>query len=178
MPVQSACWCTSRHLRVNKILTLKSLTSEGGKPYLSSLTDALKRSSDVLRSGASTQVSDYEQRFSSLKNLYDGLLADFIRTDFSNQTAFKTAQEFFGKDRVRFAAVDGTLYSRPLFDLVIFFGGAYASTGTVVFAANVKPKVEYDEKTLRQSAGISSVVPVYVNDVPEIDQKFSERAQM
>ena len=145
---------------------------------MSSLTDALKRSSDVLRSGASTQVSDYEQRFSSLKNLYDGLLADFIRTDFSNQTAFKTAQEFFGKNCVRFAAVDGTLYSRPLFDLVIFFGGAYASTGTVVFAENEKPKVEYDAKTLRQSAGISSVVPIYVNDVPEIDQKFSERAQM
>jgi hypothetical protein len=147
------------------------------KPSLSSLTDALKRSSDVLRLGASSQVLDYEQRFSSLRSLHDSLLAGFIRMDFNEKEAYRTAQEFLGADRVRFAGIDGTMYSRPLFDLVIFFGGAYASTGTVIFCPNSKPIIEYDEKTLRQSAGISSVVPVYVNDVPEIDQTFSEAVQ-
>ena len=144
---------------------------------MSSLTDALKRSSDVLRMGASTQVLDYEQRFSSLKNLYESLLCDFIRTDFNEKNTHATAKEFFGTDCVRFAGIDGTMYSRPLFDLVIFFGGAYASTGTVTFPQEGKPQVTYDEKTLKQSAGISSVVPVYVNEVPEIDQTFSENAQ-
>jgi len=144
---------------------------------LSSLTDALKRSSDVLKLGASTQVLDYEQRFSSLKSLYDSLLRDFIRTDFNDTNAHATAKGFFGTDCVRFAGIDGTMYSRSLFDLVIFFGGAYASTGTVAFTKDGKPQVMYDEKTLKQSAGISSVVPVYVNEVPEIDQTFSENAQ-
>jgi hypothetical protein len=143
----------------------------------SSLSNALKRSSDVLRFGASTQVLDYEQRFLSLRNLYDSLLADFIRTDFDSKEAYETAKKFFGTDTVRFAGIDGTMYSRPLFDLVIFFGGAYASTGSVVFSENGRLMVKYDEKTLGQSAGISSVVPVYVNDVPEIDQTFSEAAQ-
>ncbi len=144
---------------------------------MSSLSDALKRSSNVLRLGASTQVMDYEQRFSSIKSFYEDLLETFIRTDFDGNETFKTAKDFFGSHTVRFAGVDGTMYSRPLFDLVIFFGGAYASTGTVTFSEDGKVTISYDEKTLRQSAGISSVVPVYVNDVPEIDQTFSEAVQ-
>ncbi len=141
------------------------------------MSDTVKRTSDALKLGASAQVMDYSQRFSSLKNLYDGLLEKFIRTDFDGKKAFETAGEFLGGSTVRFAGIDGTMYSRPLFDLVIFFGGAYASTGTVVFCEHGKTLVQYDEKTLRQSAGISSVVPVYVNDIPEIDQMFSESAQ-
>ncbi|MEM3627368.1 MAG: hypothetical protein QXZ25_05010 [Candidatus Bathyarchaeia archaeon] len=143
-----------------------------GEADLSSLSDAIKRTSDVLRLGASKQVSDYEQRFSSLKNLYDVLLARLIRMDFDFKNACETAREFFGSSCVRFAGIDGTMYSRPLFDLVIFFGGAYASTGTIVFQENDKPLVRYDEKVVQQGAGISSVVPIYVNEIPDIDQTF------
>jgi hypothetical protein len=139
---------------------------------ISSLSDALKRTSDALRQGASTQVSDYEQRFSSLRNLYDDLLSNLMITEFDLKEAYETAQEFFSGTTVRFAGIDGTMYSRPLFDLVIFFGGAYASMGTMTFSGNNKPIIKYDERTLQQSAGISSVVPVYVNEIPEIDQAF------
>jgi hypothetical protein len=144
---------------------------------LSSLSNTVKRTSDALRRGASTQVLDYEQRFSSLKNLHEDLLSNLIRMDFDQEKAFETAKEFFNASSVNFAGVDGTMYSRPLFDLVIFFGGAYASTGTVTFYEKGKPVVKYDEKTLRQSAGISSVVPVYVNEIPEIDQAFFDAQQ-
>jgi hypothetical protein len=148
-----------------------------GEANLSSLSDATKRTSDVLRHGASKQVSDYEQRFSSIKNLYDVLLARLIRMDFDFKTAYKTAKEFFGGECIRFAGIDGTMYSRPLFDLVIFFGGAYASTGTIVFQENGKPLVKYDEKMVQQGAGISSVVPIYVNEIPDIDQTFFDFTQ-
>jgi hypothetical protein len=144
---------------------------------LSSLSDAIKRTSEVLRLGASSQVLDYEQRFSSLRNLYDDLLSNLIRMDFNQKEAYETAKEFFGTSSVRFAGIDGTMYSRPLFDMVIFFGGAYASTGTVTFAEKDKPTVKYDERTLQQSAGISSVVPVYINEIPDIDQAFFEAEQ-
>jgi len=152
---------------------------KGGRnaSILSSLSDAVKRSSEVLERGASMQVSDYEQRFSSLRNLYHDLLSGFMKTDFDFKKASKTFKEFFEADSVRFAGVDGTMYSRPLFDLVIFFGGAYASTGTIAFGENGKPIVKYDERTLKQSAGISSVVPVYINDVPDIDQTFFDTVQ-
>jgi hypothetical protein len=144
---------------------------------LSSLSDAVKRTSEVLRLGASKQVLDYEQRFSSLKNLYDGLLLNLIKMDFDCGEAHETAQTFFGASSVRFAGIDGTMYSRPLFDLVIFFGGAYASTGTITFSEKDKPLVKYDERTVQQGTGISSVVPVYVNEIPDIDQTFFDADQ-
>ncbi|MEM2915013.1 MAG: hypothetical protein QXH91_06420, partial [Candidatus Bathyarchaeia archaeon] len=136
------------------------------------MRDAVKRSSDVLRLGASRQISDYEQRFSFLKNLFDVLLAKLIRMDFDFKGAYHTAKEFFGSSSVRFAGIDGTMYSRPLFDLMIFFGGAYASTGTIVFQENGIPLIKYDDKIVRHSAGISGVVPIYVNEIPDIDQTF------
>ena len=144
---------------------------------MSSLSDTLRRTSDVLKLGASRQVLDYEQRFSSLKNLYDDLLSNLTIMNFDCEEACKTAKEFFGASSVRFAGVDGTMYSRPLFDLVIFFGGAYASTGTITFSEKDKPIVKYDEKTVQQGAGISSVVPVYVNEIPDIDQTFFDVEQ-
>jgi len=144
---------------------------------LSSLSGTMKRTSDVLRLGASRQVIDYEQRFSSIKNLYDGLLSNLIRIDFSCKEAYETAKEFFGASSVRFAGVDGTMYSRPLFDLVIFFGGAYASTGSITFLENDKSLIKYDERIVQQGAGISSVVPVYVNEIPDIDHTFFDVEQ-
>jgi len=144
---------------------------------MSSLSGAIKRTSEVLRLGASSQVSDYEQRFSTLRGLYEGVLSNFVRMRFDRETAFETAKNFFGTSNVRFAGIDGTMYSRPLFDLMIFFGGAYASTGTIAFLEKEAPLVKYDTKTIQQAAGISSVVPVYVNEIPEVDQAFFEAEQ-
>jgi len=139
---------------------------------LSSLSKETKRISDVLKFGASSQVLAYERRFSSLGNLYEGLLSNLIRMEFGHEGAYVTAREFFDDSTVGFAGIDGTMYSRPLFDMVIFFGGAYASTGTVTFREKAAPLVKYDEKTMRQRAGISSVVPIYINEVVDLDQAF------
>ena len=140
----------------------------------SSLSGAIKRTGEVLKTEASSQISDYENRFSSLKNLYDQLLSNLIVMKFDCEDAYETAKEFFDSSSVRFAGVDGTMYSRPLFDMVVFFGGAYASTGTITFQEKSSPQVEYDMKTLQHAAGISSVVPVYINEIPEIDRTAFE----
>ncbi len=100
------------------------------------------------------------------------MLSDFIVSEFSFHVACETAEDFFGSSRVRFAGVDGTMYSRPLFDLMIFFGGAYAATGTIEFRKSGKPVVEYDSKFLKEGAEISSVVPIYINEVPDVDHTF------
>jgi len=144
----------------------------------SPLSNTIKRTSDLLRLGASGQVTEYENRFQSLRALHERLLSDFIISDFNNEQAYEIGKQFFGSSTIRFAGIDGTMYSRPLFDLIIFFGGAYASTGTITFTKNSKPTVEYDTKTLSQAAGISSVVPVYINEVPDIDQTFFDTEQL
>jgi hypothetical protein len=144
---------------------------------LSPLSDAVRRTCNVLKLGASMQVLDYEQRFSSLRNFYESLLSRLIKMDFPPREAYETAKEFFGATSVRFAGIDGTMYSRPLFDLVVFFGGAYASTGTITFRDDDLPIVKYDERTAQHGAGISSVVPIYVNEIPDVDQTFFEVSQ-
>jgi hypothetical protein len=141
------------------------------------LSNAMKRTCDNLRLGATKQVTDYEQRFSVLKDAYDELLVNLIKTGFSAKEAYETAKEFFGKDTVRFAGVDGTMYSKPLFDMVIFFGGAYAATGTVKFSETAEPQVEYDAKTIGQNMGLSSVVPMYVNEVSDVDTSFASQEE-
>ena len=130
-----------------------------------SLSDTMKHTCDNLRQGATKQVTDYEQRFSVLKDAYDGLLVNLIKSGFNPKEAWETAKEFFGSESVRFAGIDGTMYSRPLFDMVIFFGGAYAATGTIKFTETAEPQVEYDAKTIQQNIGISSVVPIYINEI-------------
>ena len=143
-------------------------------PYMG---DTLKRTCENLRQGATKQVADYERRFSAFSNLYDNFLADFIVTSYDKKEAGKTGKEFFGSNAVRFAAIDGTMYSRPLFDLVIFFGGAYAATGTVTFTETGGPQIRYDAKTLKQNIGLSSVVPIYVNEIPDVDHSFAAQEQ-
>jgi hypothetical protein len=61
--------------------------------------------------------------------------------------------------------------------MVIFFGGAYAATGTITFPENAAPQVTYDAKTMQQNMGISSVVPIYINEIPEVDTSFSAQEQ-
>jgi len=139
---------------------------------LSTISNTLKRTSDILKNGATKQILEYEKSFSTIKNLYNTLLSNLIKTNFNQKDAYQTAKKFFETTNLRFAGIDGTMYSKPIFDLVIFFGGAYDSTGTITFQKDNKPQIEYDEKTFQQTAGISSVVPIYVNEIPDIDQTF------
>jgi hypothetical protein len=137
----------------------------------------MRRTCDTLRRGATKQISDYEERFSALKNLYSQLLENLIKQGFSPKKAWETAKEFFGSGTVRFAGIDGTMYSHPMFDMVIFFGGAYASTGTITFAETSPPTIGYDHKTVPQNMGISSVVPIYVNEILNVDHTFAAQEQ-
>jgi hypothetical protein len=142
-----------------------------------SLSNTIKRTCDTLRQGATKQITDYEQRFSNIKNIYDDLLVNLIKEGFNPKQACETALKFFGSTTIRFAGVDGTMYSRPMFDMVIFFGGAYAAMGTVRFSGNAEPEVEYDERTLQKSMGVSSVVPIYINEIPEVDHSYAAQEQ-
>ncbi|MCW3995146.1 MAG: hypothetical protein NWE98_03230 [Candidatus Bathyarchaeota archaeon] len=141
------------------------------------LGNAMKRTCDNLRVGATKQVTDYETRFSTLKGAYDDILINLIRTGFNQEEAYETAKNFFGTETVRFAGIDGTMYSRSLFDMVVFFGGAYAATGTVRFFDSAKPQVTYDSKTIEQNVGITSVIPIYVNEILDVDHSFSAPEQ-
>ncbi len=137
------------------------------------LSSQFKRAGDILRRGASDQISDYTRRFDSIKDIYDGFLKNLIRKDFIVEDAAATARSFFGSERVCFAAVDGTEYTRPMFDLVIFFGGSYAARGIVEFRDDGL-RVEYSTRFAEEGIGVSSCVPMYVNEIVEVEQAYME----
>ena len=141
----------------------------------SPLGSQLKKTGDILRGSASDQIIDYTRRFESIKDIYDSLLKDLTVKDFNVRSAAETAKAFFGSNKVEFAAVDGTEYTKPLFDLLIFFGASYAATGTVEFR-DEGPVPSYSVKTSEETVGISSCIPMYVNEVVDAEQTFMELA--
>jgi len=145
------------------------LTPRLSEMETSYLSNQLKRAGHFLKAGALDRISDYNQRFSSASDVYNALLSHLIIQEFSAERAHETALKLFGSDRVKFAAVDGTEYARNMFDLIIFFGGAYVSFGWVTFQKDAKPSVENAGKLLEHGRGISSCVPLYVNEVPDVD---------
>ncbi|WXG39716.1 MAG: hypothetical protein WED07_02600 [Candidatus Freyarchaeum deiterrae] len=139
-----------------------------GKSFLSS---QISRISSILLKGVERQLTDYKNRFSSIDDI-NNFISKLLVKDLNLEKAYSTAVDFFGSDTVRFAAVDGTEYSKRLFDFILFFGGAYAADGQIQFNKDSKPTVEYYTRLLEEGRGISSCVPVYINEVPEIDQTF------
>src|SRR5436853_1108236 len=138
----------------------------------SSLSSQIERAGTLLQNGALDQIEGYRTRFEAVEGLYERLFQNIIKSDFDCASAYETAKKFFGSDTVSFGAVDGTEYSRPLFDLVVFLGGSYASRGTITFSPTRSPSIDYEEQFLKTGRALSSCVPIYVNEVPEIDQSF------
>lgn len=131
-----------------------------------------------MQNGAMDQIEEYRARFETLDGMYERIFASIIKSNFDSRSARETANKFFGTDEVPFAAVDGTEYARPLFDLVVFFGGSYAARGTIRYVDNGPPTVEYEDHFLKSGRALSSCVPVYVNEVPEIDQSLIQPGEV
>jgi len=148
-------------------------------PYASSsLASAIERAGTLLQSGATDQIEGYRARFETLEGMYERVFERLIKSGFSSKSSREIAKRFFGTDRVSFAAVDGTDYARPLFDLVVFFGGSYAARGTISFPEEGPLAVDYEDHFLKSGRALSSCVPVYVNEVPEIDQSFIQPGEV
>lgn len=139
----------------------------------STISSQLRRAGDILRFGASNQIKAYSKRFQAIQGIYNDLLFDLICQEFNPIEAVNFARAFFGVDQIAFAAVDGTEYTRPLFDLVIFFGGAYAAIGEINFG-HQKPIVKYSPNVTTEGVGVSSCIPMYINEVVDVDHSFME----
>jgi len=147
------------------------------EPLSSLLGSKIGRMGDILRNTASTQIDDYQQRFSAVSGFYDLLFKDLIVDKCNKKAAYETAKKFFGKDTANFVAIDGTEYSKLMFDMIIFYTGAYSCEGTIDFTSSSSsnennPQVKFQHRFLDRGKDISSCVPIYVNKIPEIDQTF------
>ena len=147
---------------------------------MSFISSQLERTGDILKKSASDQITDYNRRFGSLKEAYNLFLKNLIVSDFDYEKAYNTSNDLFESIKVGFVAIDGTEYTKLLFDLVFFFGGAYASKGTIMFNEKKPPEITYSSNLIEEGLGISSCIPVYVNEIVEIDQtllQFNQESQ-
>src|SRR4051812_11604147 len=96
------------------------------EPLSSLLGSKIGRMGGILRNTASAQIDEYRQRFSAVSEFYEILLKDLIVDECNKENAYKTAKRLFGKETVNFVAIDGTEYSKLMFDMVIFYAGAYS----------------------------------------------------
>jgi hypothetical protein len=137
----------------------------------------LKQTGNLLLGGARKQVDDYKSKFESLKGTYDEFLSQIL-TSYSGHVLDPVfVDNFFEKQKLSFAGIDGTILKHDVFDLVIFFAGAYAAYGEVEVESDGNAKVSYEENYLEKGVGVSSVLPVYINEVPQIDQTLLVRAE-
>src|SRR5919202_1815981 len=131
---------------------------------VSKLGHNIDRLGGMLRNTASSQIKEYQHRFSSMAGLYDTVFKNLIVDRYDTQQACVTAHKFFGKNIVNFVAIDGTEYSKPMFDMVIFYAGAYSCEGSITFpnieqqreAEGEKIRISYNDKFIGQESDISS----------------------
>ncbi|TFG29338.1 hypothetical protein EU528_09845 [Candidatus Thorarchaeota archaeon] len=137
----------------------------------------LKQTGGLLLGGAQKQVKDYKGKFESLRGVYDEFLSKLLTSYHSAKFNPTFVDKFFGKRKLRFAGLDGTVLKYDVFDLLIFFAGAYPAFGEIEIDDKGESKISYDEKFLEHGVGISSVLPVYISEVPQIDQTLLVRSE-
>jgi len=135
----------------------------------------LKQTGGLLLGGAQKQVQDYRGKFESLKGVYGEFLSKLLVSYDSVKFNPEFVDGFFGKRNLKFAGLDGTVLKYDVFDLLIFFAGAYPAFGNIEIANDGSFKISYDEKFIERGLGISSVLPVYISEVPQIDQTLLVR---
>jgi len=137
----------------------------------------VKRTGELLRVGAESQVDDSRGRFEAAKVLYDRLLQNLIVSDVDLDEAYETSLKLFGGSRVKYAAIDGSMEQVLTGGLAVFWGGAYAVTGEIEFRKDSWPKVSYETGFVERGRGLSSCVPIYVDRVQDVDQTVLETRQ-
>jgi hypothetical protein len=141
----------------------------------SKISQRLKQTGDLLVGGARKQVSGYKEKFKSLEGVYDAFLQKILRPYPSSDLDTNFIDSFFGKYKLNLVGIDGTLHKQEVFDLVVFYAGAYSAFAQIDISNSGKFDLTYDENYLERGIGISSVVPIFINEIPFADQTILSR---
>ena len=136
----------------------------------STLSSQVKRLGELLRRGAEDQVDQTRGKLESTVETFKDFISNLIVSNFDRDGALETAERMFGTDKVRFAAIDGSQDQKLVSGLAVFWGGAYAATGTIEFQKGQAPKVNCATGFIERGKGVSSCIPIYVDQVSEVDE--------
>jgi hypothetical protein len=71
-------------------------------------------------------------------------------------------------------------------DMVIFYAGAYSCEGSITFpqveqkgeVEGEKIRISYNDKFIGQESDISSCLPLYINEIPQVDYSLDSNAPL
>ena len=103
---------------------------------------------------------------------YGDEISKIITIGFDPNRSINTAKILFGKNKVNFIAVDGTESSDQELDMSIFYAGAFAYGGDLMFTKN---GCTYSEpEAYDGNMEISSAIPIHEEDLSNVSGKISE----
>ncbi len=148
---------------------------------MSKLAHDISHLGNVLRARAVSQIREHSTQFANIPEFYRDQLSHVIIQKWDPENAIATAKDLFGKTKLRYAAIDGTERTDPTFDLMIFYGGAYAALGSIDLEIREPiQSVTIDSQLTTGGVGVAACIPVYISEIPEIELarlKFSHEKE-
>jgi hypothetical protein len=141
---------------------------------MSFLAKELQKNAELLQKGAKKHlddIQDFEKRVlestDSIKNLF------IFKDEQENEKVHQWLKNYFNTEKIHFTAIDGTMFKTSVHDASIFFAGAYESSGEIYcHEKNLDLEVEYSHSYTNKGRGITSVLPLQVTEIVEVDTQF------
>jgi hypothetical protein len=141
------------------------LLKEGGNvpTEISKILMGYKKALDISRSRYEDM---YKQRFRNANDFYydffNNLVINYGKELLNQETIrshLRLIKHFFGTDKIKFIAVDGTCDKKRLEDYMVFFGASYAIRGTID-AEGMPPKIKYEKWSTEEDVSMVAYVPI------------------
>jgi len=131
--------------------------------YKDALNTSQRRYEDFCHERAENAIQFYDAFFHQLIKPYKPLIQDPA----GRRRAKRLIDRLFGKDQLRFAAVDGTLFKDILEDYMVFFGASYAVRGELTLQGE-PPIIRYEKWSSEQDVSMVAYVPIPFAELGDI----------
>ena len=144
---------------------------------MSFLAHELQKNAKLLEKGAQKHIEEVLD-FERLAHENSDSIKDLFITDskINYETLYPWIKKYFGKDNIKFTAIDGTLFKTSILDASIFFAGSYESSG-FINCSETDMVIDYihnytGKNGKNKGRGITSVLSLHVMETIEIDTQF------
>ena len=138
---------------------------------MSFLAKELQKNAKLLQKGAEKHIDDIQEFENTIRQISPQLENYFISNEkIEPLTLINCVKDYFKGDKIPFTAIDGTMFKTTVLEANIFFAGSYESSGFINVDNSLE--IEYNHKYSNKGRGISSVVPLQVAEIVEIDTQF------
>jgi len=125
----------------------------------SDLPELEARTMQEVRSSTRFLLKSFKGKIDELKASAGPDVQKLMRFGVDHKSASSTGRKFFGRDEVRYIAIDGTCSVDQHLDLLVFYVGAFGYSGTLRFDDD-EFKVRVPSPMSRSSAAVSASIPL------------------